>query len=140
MLMLWITGLSAPATMYLAALVALALDACFGEPDWLYRRVTHPVVWLGGRIEAGDAIWNRDDSTAKARFRRGLTLTLAVTLSVLAVGLGLGLILWAVPGGWLLEAALAATLTGVAPKPDNEGFSLRRLFGSRELAAAETEN
>ncbi len=110
MLMLWMTGLAAPAMICLAALVALVLDALFGEPDWLYRRVPHPVAWLGARIEAGEVIWNRDDLTAAARSRRGLALTLAVTLSVLVIGLALGLILWAVPGGWLLEAALAATL------------------------------
>jgi len=110
MLMLWITGLAAPAAICLAALAALLLDALFGEPDWLYRRVPHPVAWLGARIEAGEAMWNRDDHSEAARFRHGLALTLAVTLSVLAVGLGLGLIFWAIPMGWLLEAALAAML------------------------------
>ncbi len=110
MLMLWITGLAAPATICLAALLALVLDALFGEPNWLYRRAPHPVAWLGARIEAGEVIWNRDDLTAARRFRRGLALTLAVTLSVLAAGLGLGLLFWAVPGGWLLEAALVAML------------------------------
>ena len=112
MLLLWITGLAAPATICLAALAALLLDALFGEPDWLYRRVPHPVAWLGARIEAGEAMWNRDDHSETSRFRRGLALTLAVTLSVLAVGLGLGLglIFWAVPMGWLLEAVLAAML------------------------------
>ena len=108
MLMLWITGLAAPATICLAALLALVLDALFGEPDWLYRRAPHPVAWLGARIEAGEAIWNRDDHSEASRFRRGLALTLAVTLGALAVGLSLGLIFWAVPMGWLLEAALAA--------------------------------
>jgi adenosylcobinamide-phosphate synthase len=96
MLMWWITGLAAPATICLAALVALALDALAGEPNWLYRRAPHPVAWLGGRIEAGEAVWNRDDHSEAARFRRGLALTLAVTLSALAVGLALGLILWSI--------------------------------------------
>ncbi|MCP5113899.1 MAG: response regulator/pilus assembly protein [bacterium] len=36
-------------------------------------------------------------------------------------------------------AALAAGFTGVARKPDNNGFSLRRLFGNRELTAAESK-
>jgi adenosylcobinamide-phosphate synthase len=110
MVMLWTTGLAAPATICLAALLALALDAVFGEPDWLYRRLPHPVAWLGARIAAVDERWNRDDRTAAARFRLGLALTLAVTLSSLLVGLVLGAILWTVPGGWLLEAALVATL------------------------------
>jgi len=110
MLMLWTTGLAAPAAISLAALVALALDAVFGEPDWLYRRAPHPVAWLGTRIAAADDRWNRGDRTAAARFLLGLALTLGVTLAALAVGLVLGMILWTVPGGWLAEAALAAIL------------------------------
>jgi adenosylcobinamide-phosphate synthase len=110
MVMLWTTGLAAPATIFMAALLALALDAVFGEPDWLYRRVPHPVAWLGARIAAADGRWNRSDRSPAARFRLGLALTLAVTLAALAVGLVLGAVLWRVPGGWLAEAALAATL------------------------------
>ena len=41
------------------ALVALALDAVIGWPDRLYRRISHPVVWLGGLITALDRRWNR---------------------------------------------------------------------------------
>jgi len=110
MAMLWTTGLSAPAAICLAALLALLLDAVFGEPDWLYRRVPHPVAWLGARIAAADDTWNRDDRPAPVRFRFGLVLTLVTTLAALAVGLVLGAVLWRVPGGFLLEAALAATL------------------------------
>lgn len=110
MVMLWTTGLAAPATICLAALLALLLDAVFGEPDWLYRRVPHPVAWLGARVAAADEGWNRDDRTPLARFWLGLALTLITTLLALAVGLVVGAVLWRVPGGFLLEAALAATL------------------------------
>jgi adenosylcobinamide-phosphate synthase len=41
--------------------LALILDALLGEPDWLWRRVTHPAVllgrltdWLEGRLNAGE--------------------------------------------------------------------------------------
>ena len=39
----------------LVLLAALALDAAFGDPNWLYRRLPHPVAVLGrliGGIEA----------------------------------------------------------------------------------------
>jgi len=110
MAMLWTTGLAPPATICLAALLALLLDAVFGEPDWLYRRVPHPVAWLGARVAAADDRWNRDDRTPLARISLGLALTLITTLLALAVGLVVGAVLWRVPGGFLLEAALAATL------------------------------
>ncbi len=110
MLTLWITGLAAPATLCLAALAALLLDALLGEPDWLYRRVPHPVAWLGARIAAAEVAWNREDRSEAARFRRGLFLTAGITVAALSVGLGLGLLLWWLPLGWILEAAVAATL------------------------------
>jgi adenosylcobinamide-phosphate synthase len=110
MILLWTTGLAAPAAICLAALLALALDAAFGEPDWLYRRAPHPIAWLGARIAAADALWNRDDRSAAARFWRGLALALGATLAAAALGLVLGAVLWRVPGGWIAEAALAAML------------------------------
>ncbi len=110
MVMLWTTGLAAPVSIFMAALLALALDALFGEPDWLYRRVPHPVAWLGARIAAADDRWNRSERSPGARFGLGLALTLAVTLAALAAGLVAGVVLWRVPGGWLAEAVLAATL------------------------------
>jgi adenosylcobinamide-phosphate synthase len=48
-------------------LLALALDAVIGDPDWLWRRVPHPVVlmgamttWLDRRLNKGsDPVWKR---------------------------------------------------------------------------------
>jgi adenosylcobinamide-phosphate synthase len=137
MLMLWITGLAAPATICLTALLALVLDTLAGEPDWLYRRAPHPVAWLGARIEAGEAVWNRDDHSEAARFRRGLALTLAVTLSALAVGLALGLILWSIPGGWALEALLAALLLAGRDLYDHVAAVARALARSLPEGRAE---
>jgi adenosylcobinamide-phosphate synthase len=31
---------------------ALVLDALIGDPDFLYRRMPHPVVWMGTAIGA----------------------------------------------------------------------------------------
>ena len=42
-----------------AMLVALALDALVGWPDWLYRRIGHPVTWIGGLIGLLDTALNR---------------------------------------------------------------------------------
>ncbi len=33
------------------ALTALAIEAAFGFPDILYRRIGHPVGWIGALIE-----------------------------------------------------------------------------------------
>ncbi len=87
-------------------LLAFLLDAAWGDPSWLYRRLPHPVALLGRAIEMAEPRWNRDD----APFLRGLAF--ALTTVALAGGLG-----WVVEricngftGGWVLEAALASTL------------------------------
>ncbi|WP_373235833.1 adenosylcobinamide-phosphate synthase CbiB [Cohaesibacter celericrescens] len=39
--------------------LAIALDAIFGEPDWVWRRVPHPVVWFGAWIERFETRFNQ---------------------------------------------------------------------------------
>ncbi len=90
-------------------LLALVLDAVFGDPEWLYRRVPHPVVLIGRLISAGEA-WNDESRSRSARFRRGLILTLAVTLLAAAVGWGVAAILQGPTWGWLFESVLVSTL------------------------------
>lgn len=43
----------------LMMLVAMALDVCLGWPDWLFRRIGHPVTWLGAVISALETRLNR---------------------------------------------------------------------------------
>ncbi len=98
------------AVIFAILLLAFMLDAAYGDPPWLYRRVSHPVALLGRILEAAEVRWNRPGLGARARFLRGLGFVLAVV--AFAGGLG-----WAVerlcnsfPGGWVLEAVLASTL------------------------------
>ncbi|MFD1694096.1 adenosylcobinamide-phosphate synthase CbiB [Roseibium aestuarii] len=73
----------------LLLLAALALDALIGDPDWIWRRLPHPVVWIGGFIRVLERALNRKSHSH--RWRRGagvLTLLLLLVVS-LAIGLGL---------------------------------------------------
>lgn len=42
-------------------LLALALDALLGEPNWLWRRLPHPIVSMGRLIAATDQRFNREN-------------------------------------------------------------------------------
>ncbi len=60
---------------------ALILDALIGDPDWLYRRVPHPVVWMGFALGKLDRAFNREAAGNSARFiagMAGLVILLAV--------------------------------------------------------------
>ncbi|HEV7373038.1 adenosylcobinamide-phosphate synthase CbiB [Arenibaculum sp.] len=94
----------------LILLLALLLDATFGEPALLYARVPHPAVLLGRLVGALDRGLNREGMAAPARRAAGVA---SVALLVLATALPaavLSALLSALPAGWVVEAALASTL------------------------------
>jgi adenosylcobinamide-phosphate synthase len=94
----------------LILLLALLLDATFGEPARLYARVPHPAVLLGRLVAMLDRTLNQDGMTQAARRAAG---TFAVVLLVVATALPaavLSALLSAAPAGWIVEAALASTL------------------------------
>ena len=91
-------------------LLALALDAAFGEPAWLYARVPHPVVFFGRLVGLLDRTLNRESAT---RFARRLSGIAAVVLLVTLTAGPAWLLSWglsATPWGWVVEAVLASTL------------------------------
>lgn len=71
-------------------LVALVLDALFGEPQWLWSRVPHPVVLFGRAIGANDKSMNLRRFTGRERRMHG-------------VGGMIGLCLAAAITGWLFS-------------------------------------
>lgn len=94
--------------MVLAA--ALALDALFGEMGALFRLLPHPVEAMGRLIGAMDRKLNKPERGEGARFLRGV-------FTILVVAGGAGLVGWLIatlarglPGGWMIEALVVATL------------------------------
>src|SRR5882672_10164726 len=67
---------------------ALALDAVFGDPDWLWRRTPHPVVLKGQLIGWLDRKLNRGESERAKRLAGIAALgLLVVTTGLAAAGL-----------------------------------------------------
>lgn len=82
---------------------ALALEAFCGYPDWLFRAIRHPVVWLGTLLAGLDKRLN----TPTAHARRAKGLVCLIILILCAVVPCLLAQLW-LP--WPLVAVLAASL------------------------------
>lgn len=83
--------------MSLAAmmLVALAIDAAIGWPDRLFRRIGHPVTWMGALIAGLDRRWNRGPPAA--RRLAGVGCVAAVGLASLVPA---AVLQAALPAGW----------------------------------------
>ena len=89
---------------------ALLLDRLVGDPEWLWRRVPHPVVLIGQAIHRLEARLNVSDAPFWARRRRG---ALAVFVLVLAGGAAARLVgggLAAMPFGFAAEAIVVSIL------------------------------
>src|SRR5690348_5386582 len=84
---------------------SLLIEAVLGYPNGLYRRVRHPVSWMGALIAALERELNQP-ATPEPRRRAYGVLTCG---AVLACGWGFGLALERLARGRPLLAALLAT-------------------------------
>ncbi|WP_321339921.1 adenosylcobinamide-phosphate synthase CbiB [uncultured Cohaesibacter sp.] len=95
-----------------AVLLALLLDAVFGEPEWLWRRMPHPVVVFGKAISFFEKRLNHPQDQTALNGRLSGSFSLAI---LLLLGAGLGTLLqvgaMALGGlGYVLIAVIASTL------------------------------
>lgn len=93
-----------------ALLIAVAADAVFGEPGWLYRRLPHPVVAIGAVIGWIDRRFNRMSDSDTRRRRRGMVAAAALVLGAFALGWGIQAVLLSLPGGPLWLGLVMSTL------------------------------
>jgi adenosylcobinamide-phosphate synthase len=63
------------------ALLALSIEAAFGYPQALLRRVGHPVVWIGALIDFFDRRLNKERDSFELRRRKG-TIALVILLTI----------------------------------------------------------
>ena len=93
-----------------ALLIAVAADAAFGEPGWLYRRLPHPVVAIGAVIGWIDRRFNRMSDSDTRRRRRGMVAAAALVLGAFVLGWGIQAVLLSLPGGPLWLGLVMSTL------------------------------
>ena len=74
------------------ALIAVATEAAAGYPDGIYRRIGHPVTWIGALITWCDQAWNSEMLSYEERRWRGIY----VLVLLLAVGILSGLAITAI--------------------------------------------
>lgn len=92
------------------ALLALAIEAGAGYPDALFRRVGHPVTWIGALIGALDRRLNREGDPPARRRAAGMLALAIVVFASGAAGLLLERLAGANPFGFVFLAALASSL------------------------------
>lgn len=92
-------------------LIALILDRLIGDPDWLWSRVPHPVVWFGKLIDVFEGNFNNEESSGSARARAGFLITFLLVAFAVVVGRWLDLLLgWSGIAGLVIETLVVMVL------------------------------
>ncbi|WP_316862346.1 adenosylcobinamide-phosphate synthase CbiB [uncultured Cohaesibacter sp.] len=120
-----------------AVLIAILVDALFGEPAWLWHRVPHPVVLFGKLIDWLDAHFNhfRQQSPSSGRLAGVISLLfLVIGGAVLGWALEAGLLALGIPG-LVLIGILSSSLIAQKSLYDHVGAVATPLIvGDREKA------
>lgn len=74
------------AEILLILVIALLLDRVLGDPDWLWSRLTHPVVFFGKAVEYVDEALNRGEFTKAWLKFRGVVGILVLLAGATALG------------------------------------------------------
>ncbi|MGX9391139.1 adenosylcobinamide-phosphate synthase CbiB [Nitrobacteraceae bacterium UC4446_H13] len=120
---------------FVIAMAALVADAVIGDPDWLWRRLAHPVVAIGRAIAALDRALNRETwAPARRKFFGIVTILLLVTAWLL-LGYAIEAIIPRGFAGNIALGLLASTL--IAQKSLYQHVArVRAAFETDNLAAA----
>ena len=121
------------------ALIALVIEAAFGYPQGLVRRIGHPVMWIGALIAWADRRGNRAGDRFAVRRACGVVLVAGVVGAMAAVGVLLTLLarrvlpepfstfaLGILASALLAQRSLDAHVFEVATALDKEGLSSGR--------------
>jgi adenosylcobinamide-phosphate synthase len=95
----------------LSLLIALMIDAWYGDPVALYRKVPHPVVVIGNAIGWADRTFNRESDAPQRRRHAGIALIAVLVAAALLAGAAIQALLLRLPLGWLwLSVAMSALI------------------------------
>ncbi len=112
-------------------LIALLVDAVLGDPDWLWRRLPHPVTLMGRLIDFLDGTLNR----AGGRRLKGVLALVVMLAVVIALGVVIRLMIGLAPAALALEVIFVAIM--LAQRSLYEHVArVRRAFADGGLPAA----
>ncbi|MCA2370118.1 cobalamin biosynthesis protein CobD [Agrobacterium genomosp. 3 str. CIP 111-78] len=113
------------------AFLSLVIERLTGYPDWLFKRIGHPVTWIGSLIALLDKKWNRESASFSQRKAAGvaalvvfagLTVILAWSVQSVLLLLPIGLLAAAIVGASLpAQKSLEQHVEAVAVALEREG-------------------
>jgi adenosylcobinamide-phosphate synthase len=123
------------------ALAALIIEALIGYPGFVFRRIGHPVTWIGGLISLFDRRWNLPSFSRRRRRIHGVVAVLVLLLIAVAVGWAIEATLYRLAGPLiaLFIVAVAASSLIAQRSLDDHVYAVADALERRGLEAARRE-
>ncbi|MBI0168974.1 MULTISPECIES: adenosylcobinamide-phosphate synthase CbiB [Bartonella] len=117
-------------------LLALLIDRSIGDPDWIWRKVPHPVAAFGAGIKWFETRFNRKSMSPRRRKWFGIIAILILLLASFVVGLFIHKLLLGLGGaGVIIEALVASIFIAQKSLVDHVG-KVEQAFKQGSLAEA----
>lgn len=86
------------------------IERLTGYPDWLFKRIGHPVTWIGSLIALLDKKWNRESASFSQRKAAGVAALVVFAGFTVILAWSVQSVLLLLPIGLLAAAVLGASL------------------------------
>ena len=118
-------------------LLAWGFEIVLGWPEWLYRRIRHPVVWIGALTSIFDRTLNRPAWSHRLRYLSGMIAALTIVMIIAGVALCVSYLLPNTWPGFIVEGLIASSLIASRSLHSHIKAVLRPL-AKGDIAAART--
>ena len=117
-------------------LLALLIDRSIGDPDWIWRKVPHPVAAFGAGIKWFETRFNRKSMSPRRRKWFGIIAILILLLASFVVGFFIHKLLLGLRGaGVIIEALVASIFIAQKSLVDHVG-KVKKAFKQGSLVEA----
>ncbi|MEO1047061.1 MAG: adenosylcobinamide-phosphate synthase CbiB [Pseudomonadota bacterium] len=116
-------------------LAALVIEAAMGWPDWLDRRIGHPVRWFGWLVTKLEGASNRASLSRQLRVILGGVVTVSLVALAAAFAWAIMRIVPQGPLGFAVSAVIASTLIATRSLYDHVA-AVQRAFSPDDLVPA----
>lgn len=116
-------------------LAALVIEAAMGWPDWLDRRIGHPVRWFGSLVTKLEGASNRASLSRQLRVILGGVVTVSLVALAAAFAWAIMQIVPQGPLGFAVSAVIASTLIATRSLYDHVA-AVKRAFSPDDLVPA----
>lgn len=117
-------------------LLALLIDRSIGDPDWIWRKVPHPVAIFGAGIKWFEKCFNRKSMSSRRLKWYGLSALLILLLATFIIGFFIHMLLLQLGlAGIIIEALVASILLAQKSLVDHVG-KVEKAFKQGSLVEA----